>query len=328
MIRLPSLRGLFNFGSVDPERRNAILLVGGISVIVVLAIALISYGYYTDRIKPHTATVFKVADRSFSYDFYERRAISDQIQGYYDSKNVTNSVLAVAGRIQREEIIRIMARDQGLTISDDDLNNAIAQDLNAPPNASREDIASLLHAELLRIKLPLSDYEDVIRARVAQQKIMDKLEAALPADADQVDVFLIETSTQADAIQAKQRIDNGEKFEDVASAVSTDASKANGGDKGWTPKGILPKEVEDAAFSQNGLSDVIESASAFYIIDVRGHETRPLDDTQKQQLAQKQFDDQLVTTATNAPVINLITNGQLQSIGNKLQSLAAAAAHA
>ncbi len=324
MIRLPSLRGLFS-GSVDPERRNAVLLIGGITIVVVLALGLISYGYYADRIKPHTATVFKVANRSFSYDFFERRAISDQIQGFYDSQNVTNSVLAVAGRIQREEIIRIMARDQGITISNDDLDKAIAQDLNAPPNASRVDVATLLHAELLRIKLPLSDYEDIIRSRVAQQKIMDKLQAAMPADADQVDVFLIETTTQADAIQAKQRVDGGETFEDVAKAVSTDASKANGGDKGWTPKGILPKEVEDAAFSTTGLSDVIESGSNYYLIDVRGHETRPLDDTQKQQLAQKQFDDTLVTTATNAPVINLITNGQLQSVGNKLQSLAASA---
>ncbi|HEX5369684.1 MAG TPA: peptidylprolyl isomerase, partial [Dehalococcoidia bacterium] len=272
------------------------------------------------------ATVFKVADRDFSYSFFERRAISDETQGYFDPQNVQNSVLAVAGRIEREEIIRKMARDQGLTITDDELNQAIAQDLNAPPNASRADVATLLHADLLRIKLPLADYEDIIRARVAQQKIMDKLEAPMPAEADQVDVFLIETATQADAIQAKQRIDNGEKFEDVAKAVSTDDSKDNGGDKGWTPKGILPKEVEDAAFSKTGLSDVIESGSGFYLIDVRGHENRALSDTQKAQLAQQQFDDMLVKTATDAPVVNLITNGQLQSIGDKLNALAAATA--
>lgn len=325
MIRLPSLRGILSTSGVDPERRNAVLLLAGVGIVVGLALALIGYGYYTDRIKPNSETVFKVGSRSYSYSFLERRALSDQIQGLYDSQNGTNSILAIIGRIEREEVIRIMARQQGVTASDDDLFEGIRTDLGASPEASKEEVAAALHAELSRIKLPLSDYQDIVRSRVLEQKIIAKLEEPLPAQADQVDVFLIETSTQADAILAKQRIGRGEKFEDVAKDVSTDTnSKDSGGDEGWVAKGILPKEVEDVAFNQTGLSDVIEAASGFYLIDVRGHEQRPLDEALKAELAQKQFDSIIVSTATDAPVVNLITNLQIQKLDQKLQSNASA----
>ena len=59
--------------------------------------------------------------------------------------------------------------------------------------------------------------------------------------------ILVKTEDQAKDVL--KRLKKGEKFGDIAAAVSICPSKERGGDLGWQAKGMLSKEVEDAAFS-------------------------------------------------------------------------------
>jgi peptidyl-prolyl cis-trans isomerase C len=59
--------------------------------------------------------------------------------------------------------------------------------------------------------------------------------------------ILVKTEDQAKDVL--KRLKKGEKFGDIAAAVSICPSKERGGDLGWQTKGMLSKEVEDAAFS-------------------------------------------------------------------------------
>ncbi len=73
------------------------------------------------------------------------------------------------------------------------------------------------------------------------------------------------------ALDAQSRIAGGESFEDVAKEVSEDVATAeSGGDLGWLPRGRLPGEVEEAAFSLGvgELSDPIKTPSGYYLIYV------------------------------------------------------------
>ena len=58
-------------------------------------------------------------------------------------------------------------------------------------------------------------------------------------------------STEKECQELKDRINSGEKFEDVANAHSLCPSKANGGDLGEFSPGMMVKEFDDVVFSKD-----------------------------------------------------------------------------
>jgi peptidyl-prolyl cis-trans isomerase C len=66
------------------------------------------------------------------------------------------------------------------------------------------------------------------------------------------------------------RVKKGEDFAKLAKENSTDASAKDGGDLGFTPRGQLVPEYEDAAFSlpAGGVSDLVRTQFGYHIIKV------------------------------------------------------------
>jgi parvulin-like peptidyl-prolyl isomerase len=89
---------------------------------------------------------------------------------------------------------------------------------------------------------------------------------------DMVRFSMIVTASQADAAAARQRIVNGESFETVCRAVSTnEPTRAYGGDVGYINKGYATgdsKIIEDTAFNLEvgGVSQPFQVGSNWFII--------------------------------------------------------------
>jgi parvulin-like peptidyl-prolyl isomerase len=253
---------------MDPDRRNAVFLMGGIALVVIIAIALIGYGYYNDRIKPNHATVLRVGDQTFDYNFLKRRVQADLNDSKIDISQ-EDAIPRVLGNIEQEAVLRELGKREDIRISDADLMAKIADNLGLPEDSKRNQIASVLRLRLIRLGISLDEMEDIVRAQVVETQVKSKIEESIPASAEQVAVRLIQTSTQSAALTARDRLRAGESFAIVAATVSEDeTSKATGGDLGLVPRGALPAEVEKVAFSTLGLSDVIETKSAFFVIEV------------------------------------------------------------
>ena len=76
--------------------------------------------------------------------------------------------------------------------------------------------------------------------------------------------------------KAKELLENGETFENVAKKYSEDENtKEKSGDLGFIVKGYMPKEFEDIAFTiqKATLSDIIETEEGYHILKVL--EVRP-----------------------------------------------------
>jgi peptidyl-prolyl cis-trans isomerase C len=87
---------------------------------------------------------------------------------------------------------------------------------------------------------------------------------------------------EAQAKDAKKRLDAGEDFAKVAEELSTDpGSKKRGGDLGWFTKERMVPEFSEVAFAQelNKISDPVKSKFGFHVIQTtEKRDTQPLEE--------------------------------------------------
>ena len=307
-----------NASSVDPERRNAVLLIGGISLVVVFAFFLIAYGYYTDRVEPRRENVLRVGDRHFNYAYVERRIESDVARGLFDPSDIQNSITQSLARLQREELIRIIAKERGVTASQEDIDAGIRATLGLGGDVTHDEMASILRREMIRIKLPLDDYLETIEADVLRDKVEAQFTDPLPAESEQVNLNLIAAGSQSNAILAKQALDAGQPFADVAKQYSQDESASAGGAFGWSPKELLDPELAGIAFSISGRSDVIETTKDFYIIEVLDKQVREVTREMKIDIGNQEFQALLEVAFNNTILVYNLKPEQVQSLANRV----------
>ena len=114
--------------------------------------------------------------------------------------------------------------------------------------------------------------EDIVTANVAHEQ-------------DQIWARFILVADQAAAQNIYAQLVAGVDFSTLAAANSLDtASKATGGDLGWFAKGKMPIEFETAAFAMKvgEISQPVQDSSGWNVIQVLGHEIRPLTDAEYQ----------------------------------------------
>ena len=145
----------------------------------------------------------------------------------------------------------------------------------------------------------------VYEGQLYRQKLSDQINKDTPATDEQVWARHILVETEEEARATYERLRKGEDFATVAKEVSKDTgSGANGGDLGWFGKGAMVTEFETAAFAMKvgEISKPIKSQFGYHIIQVLGHEERPLNATQYQQKKDKVFSDWLAEARKGAKV--------------------------
>ena len=316
------LRDLFSPDEVDPESRNRTLLIGGLVLLVAFALLLVGVGYYVDRVQPQRETVFVVGDKEYSYAYLEDRVDAAHAQGQFITSDIQFGIAQLISDIQNEELVRLMAADQGITVTDEEMDAAMREDAGVPPDAPNDVMASILRDHLQNLGLDLDTYEEIIEAEVLEEKLKEGITAELPEEAEQVDLFLIQTDTDAQAAQALQRLRDGEAFEDVATEISAHPSSADGGAVGWTPAELLDEELAEAVFEQEPgtLSSVIETEQAFYVARVDGKETRELSEEVQADLTEQIFNERLEAEAEKHDLTVTVTVEQAQRIADHLRS--------
>ena len=135
------------------------------------------------------------------------------------------------------------AASLGVSISDADLEAQIATDIETGGGQAAFD------EWLQATGLTREDYKQMLREAFLAQRVMDAVTANLPTATEQVHArqIVVESKEVADQVQAELQV--GADFAAVARAKSTDlATKDNGGDLGWFPRGLVPLELENLAF--------------------------------------------------------------------------------
>lgn len=126
-----------------------------------------------------------------------------------------------------------------------------------------------------------ADFRSQFESRLYQERLEQALQAEVTHDQEQVNARHILVADEAAAQSVLDQLKAGKTWEELAASLSLDPSnKDQGGDLGWFGRGAMVQPFEDAAFAA-GVGDTVgpvKSEFGWHLIQVLGHETRPLDD--------------------------------------------------
>jgi parvulin-like peptidyl-prolyl isomerase len=149
-------------------------------------------------------------------------------------------------------------------------------------------------ASLQKINVSEKYLREYVYHYLLDEKVQKKIYADTPTDQEQVWARHILVETEDEAKQVKARLDAGENWNTVAAEVSLDTSnKDNGGDLGWFARGRMVKEFEDAAFALKvgEISAPVQTDYGWHIIQIVGHEVRPMAESEYQYAQQTAYND-------------------------------------
>jgi peptidyl-prolyl cis-trans isomerase D len=142
------------------------------------------------------------------------------------------------------------------------------------------------------------DFRAVIHSSLLREAVRDVVAADVPRTQEQVWArhILVGTLEEAEAILT--RLDDGEDWSALAAELSLDtANKDLGGDLGWFPREQMVTTFSDVAFDLRigEVSEPVESDFGYHLIQVLGHEDRPLNNDEYENVRQQAMNDFLQT---------------------------------
>jgi parvulin-like peptidyl-prolyl isomerase len=259
----------------ETERRAQVFVIAGIVIVAIAILGVLGFGYYQTSIAPKHETVLKVGGRSFNMGYVEKRIRYAIRSGGSSGLASSSEHLAVAQAvtdIENEEITRLNASQQNISVSEDEIDAEIRTELGVADSADQTTYAEAYRNAVRDSGLSAKEYRDIVAVKALENKIRQNIVSGIPATADQVRLFEIQVGTQEEAQQVVDRLAAGEDFSAIAAELSLDSNtKDKGGEMGWTPKAALETAAGDAVFALEvgqWTQPVAASNNSYYVYKV------------------------------------------------------------
>jgi len=136
-------------------------------------------------------------------------------------------------------------------------------------------------ADLVAAEITEADFRSQFEAQLYRERLEQALQAEVTHEEEQVHARHILVADEASAKDVLAQLAAGKTWEELAASLSLDTSNADeGGDLGWFGRGAMVQEFEDAAFAAavGETAGPVKTDFGWHLIQVLGHEMRPLDD--------------------------------------------------
>src|SRR5207237_3167448 len=161
--------------ALDSERSSRLLLIGGVVLVLLIAVGFVGFGYYNSVIKPRNRTVLEADGIKVSYSAMERRMRyeADQHPEFRQSVQVLVQVLpdSVTQTLLNE--ITLVSRapsDLGVTVDDSEADAALHVKIGVAADADQRRFADALRAALQKAGLHESEYRRMVLAATIKPK--------------------------------------------------------------------------------------------------------------------------------------------------------------
>jgi len=282
-----------------------------VGALLVVGLGIIGYAFWNDyweeRNRPGS-TAIQVEDTRYRLDYYSRRLAIylDQVSGQNPEAAQPEAALpAVSDRLIQEEIVRRFAGELDVTASDDEIREEIASRLGI--TADDESFDVVLQQQLAGMELSETDYRQMVEAAVLTDKLRERFLSEVPESAESVHYRQILVSEPEKADELVAEIEGGGDFAALAAENSLDpATKDNGGDVGWVPRGVLDSKTEELLFSREpGEITTEDAGSGVLIIELlEKAEDRAVEENRKEPLAVRLLADWIDEKEQSLSIVN------------------------
>lgn len=211
----------------DRKGRWSVFIIAGL--VVIIALSIFGVGYYQNYVAPFRRIIITVDDTTINMDHFLKRARLANLDPMTALEAITNEQLVIleapnygieASPTDVDNELRRMARGESETISDSEFREWYRQLLN-------------------ETGLSDSEFREIVTSGLLTIRLHQYLAERVSTVAEQVHLHVILLEGYEEAVEVRARWEAGEDFTDLAREVSLDeASKENGGDIGWVPRGI------------------------------------------------------------------------------------------
>jgi len=179
--------------------------------------------------------VIKVNDSEISIGYLIRRLEAAD----------SNDIFAMMQALTNEELIRQAAPRLGIEITDEEIDETL-HDVARGDNESisEPEFQNWYRLQLNESRLSETEFRELWRTILISARIHEIEAAEVDTVAEQVRLSAILTDSYETALEAYNRLEEGEAFDDVAIDTSIDPAVAeNGTDQGWFPEAALPSSA-------------------------------------------------------------------------------------
>jgi parvulin-like peptidyl-prolyl isomerase len=287
----------------DPEQISRILLVGGVVAVLLIAAGVIAFGWYQTEIKPGGKTVLQVGETEYSLNALTRRVKLTVKENTTFQQQQYAQVLPDYLMLQLEREAKLLERANtinDITVTEEEIDNKIKENGSLAADADARAFAAEYSKQVEASGLHRDEFRQKIRADLLEEKVRNYFLYLAPAEEAQVRARVIVVEDVGEGRQVLERLAAGEDFATVAREVSKDTTSAEkGGEVDWSTRGAFADaKIEDFLFDEEAKagdrSEVIDTDAGAYIVElIERADSRALDATQKQLVADRELRDWL-----------------------------------
>jgi parvulin-like peptidyl-prolyl isomerase len=283
----------------------------GIIAIVIVALGIVGYAFAADYIadlrRPGSIAI-KIEDREYTVRYYTERLRQYVLQlggPTSASAEPSNAIPALSDLLIQEALILRFAAEEGLSASEEDVNEEIANTLGIEVNSI--DFENRLQEELFRTGLTEDEYREMMQARILRRLLLEKITAELPKTEEAVLYRQILVRDQLEADDIVDEVEAGADFAEIARERSLDTTtKDQGGEVGWVFRGQLDKGLEDTIFAlEPGEVTIFPTQSAVFVLQVAEKDpARSIEEDDKRSLAEARFREWVTERQARLSIVN------------------------
>jgi len=299
----------------DQTTRFAIL--GGAAFLLVLVLGLMGWRWYDQNYRIPDRVVLQVGEEKFDLSYYADRLFPYAQTQVQAGVNLQLAEQALLGVLEEEAIVTALAKEKGITVSDQDITNEVAAQLGVPVGGAGSSFDTLYRQRLKSLTMSDDHYRREIEATVYRQRLLDAYKAEMGETGEMVTLRSVILQTKEDADAVTERIKAGEDMGTVAQTESADLdSRQRDGVMEPEPPALLPEAIRTAIEGKEAGTELfgpVEAAGYFWVfrIEKRDPHATP-SDTQKSQMADLKLDEEIAAKRASVTIKRTLSNSSLE----------------
>lgn len=239
------------------DRRARIILYVVIAVSMAAVAGLLAAGWYLNSYRLPRKAVAEAGGAEIQLrEVIPYTLLTVSTTGQLDSSTPYQGLNTLLGN----RIIERSETEIGAVVGPAEIEAEIARLFEPPPDDENAETPMSLSDEgrdawrgfLDSFRVTEDEHREWVAGQLRSEAALDYFVGESPESAEQIRLEWIVTGTAEQARDAASRIEEGEEFGEVASALNTDGSLSDAqGVVGWVPAGALPDDVDALIFAED-----------------------------------------------------------------------------